>query len=66
MRIGEAEYHEAPKVGQIIGPGKKVVKGKGVTRERVVQRARRWTAQNEMKSVLRPMIAAIARRIQRV
>ena len=45
------------------GPGPEVVGRRGVAKERAAQRVHSWTRQNEMRSVVKPMIAGAAQRI---
>ena len=51
------------KPGYFSGPEPKLVERKGVTKERVAQKVRSWTVQNEMRSVLGRMTAGTASRI---
>ena len=44
-------------------PGPEVVEKQKVAKERAAQRARRWTVQNEMRSVLRRVSTSAAGRI---
>ena len=45
------------------GPGPEVVERQKIAKERAAQRARSWTAQNEMRGVLGRVSASAARRI---
>ena len=51
---------EPQKSGNPLDPGREVVKRQRVAKERVAQRVRSWTVQNEMKGVLGEMIAGTA------
>ena len=51
------EKHRAPR------PGLEVVKRQRVAKERVVQKVRSWTVQNEMRGILELVSASAAGRI---
>ena len=54
---------EPQKLGNSPGPGPEVVERQKIAKERAAQRARSWTVQNEMRSVLGRVYASVARRI---
>ena len=54
---------EPQKPGNSSGPGPEVIERQKIAKERVTQRVRRWTVQNEMRGVLERVSASAARRI---
>ena len=60
---GMAKTMEPQKPGNSTGPGQEVVERQRVAIERVVQRVRSWTAQNEMRRVLGRVSAGAVDRI---
>ena len=54
---------EPQKLGNSPGPGPEIVERQRVAKERAAQRARSWTVQNEMRSVLGRASAGAAKTI---
>ena len=54
---------EPQKPGNIPGSGSEVIERQRVAKERAAQRARSWSVQNEMRSVLERVSAGAAGRI---
>ena len=50
---------EPQKPGNSPGPGSEVVEKQGVAKERLAQKVRSWTVQNEMRGLLRRVSAAM-------